>query len=177
MSLEIIYKNQQIAQLTEDGTLTLETAGKYVEGDIQAVYSGGVISFNGRTGAVTPQSGDYTAAMVGLGNVNNTSDVNKPVSAATQTALDAKQNKVQRVTVTLTAEGWENKSQTVTVPGVSATETEQLIQPVPASASRDAYEAAGIRATAQAANSLTFRCKTEPETALSVYVVITEVSA
>lgn len=26
---------------------------------------GGVISFNGRTGAVTPQSGDYTAAMVG----------------------------------------------------------------------------------------------------------------
>jgi hypothetical protein len=28
--------------------------------------------------------------MVGLGNVNNTSDVNKPVSAATQTALDLK---------------------------------------------------------------------------------------
>ena len=27
--------------------------------------SGGVASFNGRTGAVTPQSGDYTAAMVG----------------------------------------------------------------------------------------------------------------
>lgn len=32
-----------------------------------------------------------TAAMVGLGNVDNTSDANKPVSTATQTALDAKQ--------------------------------------------------------------------------------------
>lgn len=31
-----------------------------------------------------------TASMVGLGNVNNTSDANKPISTATQTALDAK---------------------------------------------------------------------------------------
>jgi hypothetical protein len=31
-----------------------------------------------------------TATMVGLGNVNNTSDANKPVSTATQTALDLK---------------------------------------------------------------------------------------
>ena len=33
-----------------------------------------------------------TATMVGLPNVNNTSDANKPVSTATQTALDAKAN-------------------------------------------------------------------------------------
>lgn len=32
-----------------------------------------------------------TKAMVGLGNVDNTSDANKPVSTATQTALDGKQ--------------------------------------------------------------------------------------
>jgi hypothetical protein len=31
-----------------------------------------------------------TASMVGLGNVNNTSDANKPISAATQAALDLK---------------------------------------------------------------------------------------
>ena len=31
-----------------------------------------------------------TAATVGLGNVNNTSDLSKPVSTATQTALDGK---------------------------------------------------------------------------------------
>ena len=33
-----------------------------------------------------------TASMVGLGNVNNTSDADKPVSTATQTALNAKLN-------------------------------------------------------------------------------------
>ena len=32
-----------------------------------------------------------TAAIVGLGNVNNTSDANKPISTAVQTALDLKQ--------------------------------------------------------------------------------------
>lgn len=34
--------------------------------------------------------GGVTKAMVGLGNVDNTSDANKPVSSATQTALDGK---------------------------------------------------------------------------------------
>lgn len=40
-----------------------------------------------------------TASQVGLGNVDNTSDVNKPVSTAQQTALDAKVDE----TITLTA--------------------------------------------------------------------------
>ncbi|GBR77134.1 phage tail fiber protein [Candidatus Termititenax persephonae] len=35
-----------------------------------------------------------TKAQVGLGNVNNTSDLDKPVLAATQTALNNKQNKI-----------------------------------------------------------------------------------
>lgn len=44
-----------------------------------------VQSVAGRTGAIT-----LTKSDVGLGNVDNTPDANKPVSAATQTALDAK---------------------------------------------------------------------------------------
>ena len=36
--------------------------------------------------------GGVTKAMVGLGNVDNTSDLNKPVSTATQAALDLKAN-------------------------------------------------------------------------------------
>ena len=47
-----------------------------------------VQSVAGRTGAVTLAKAD-----VGLGNVDNTSDANKPISTATQTALDAKQIK------------------------------------------------------------------------------------
>lgn len=44
-----------------------------------------VSSVNGQTGTVV-----LTKSDLGLGNVNNTSDANKPVSTATQTALDAK---------------------------------------------------------------------------------------
>lgn len=46
---------------------------------------GAVASVAGKTGAVTLVKGD-----VGLGNVDNTSDADKPVSTATQTALDGK---------------------------------------------------------------------------------------
>jgi hypothetical protein len=98
--------------------------------------SSSVTSFNGRTGAVVPTSGDYTAAdvgadvsgaaatvqgnltthigdtanphattkaQVGLGNADNTSDVNKPISTATQTALNAKEPSISTGT---TAQYW-----------------------------------------------------------------------
>lgn len=47
---------------------------------------GAVDSVNGQTGVVV-----LTKSDVGLGNVDNTSDANKPISTATQTALDNKQ--------------------------------------------------------------------------------------
>ena len=43
----------------------------------------GVYSFNGRTGAVSPASGDYTKSDVGLGNVVNTGDSATPVNGGT----------------------------------------------------------------------------------------------
>ena len=48
---------------------------------------GAVDSVNGRTGAVV-----LTKSDVGLSNVDNTTDANKPVSSATQTALNLKAN-------------------------------------------------------------------------------------
>jgi hypothetical protein len=48
-----------------------------------------VTSVAGKTGAVTLAKAD-----VGLGNVDNTSDLNKPVSSATQSTLDLKVDKV-----------------------------------------------------------------------------------
>ncbi len=47
---------------------------------------GSVVSVNGQTGVVTLAKAD-----IGLGNVDNTSDANKPISTATQTALNTKQ--------------------------------------------------------------------------------------
>ena len=58
--------------------------------DAESAAGGGVSRFNGRTGVVLPVAGDYTKAMVGLSDVDNTSDLNKPVSAATQTELNKK---------------------------------------------------------------------------------------
>lgn len=64
---------------------------------------GGVTSFNGRSGAVAPQTGDYTAAMVGAdaqgaaqtvqGNLNtHAENTVKHITAAERTAWNAKQN-------------------------------------------------------------------------------------
>lgn len=53
-----------------------------------------VISVNGQTGAVT-----LTKTDIGLGNVDNTSDVNKPISTATQTALNGKEPSISAGTV------------------------------------------------------------------------------
>lgn len=44
---------------------------KYWAEQASQAAGGGVMSFNGRSGAVTPQNGDYTAAMVGLDKVGN----------------------------------------------------------------------------------------------------------
>ena len=51
--------------------------------------TGAVTSVNTKTGAVVLAKAD-----IGLANVDNTSDANKPVSTATQTALDTKEDKL-----------------------------------------------------------------------------------
>lgn len=51
------------------------------------ITSGAVDSVAGKTGVVSLVKAD-----VGLGNVDNTSDLNKPISTATQTALNGKQD-------------------------------------------------------------------------------------
>jgi hypothetical protein len=60
----------------------------------RAANAAPVQSVAGKTGIVTLVKAD-----VGLGNVDNTSDANKPVSTATQTALNAKENTVASGTV------------------------------------------------------------------------------
>ena len=79
------------SQLTENSDAIATTA--FVHGLVDNVnhYSASnpppypVTSVNNKTGAVTLAKGD-----IGLGNVDNTSDANKPISNATQTALNNK---------------------------------------------------------------------------------------
>lgn len=75
---------------------------KYWAKAAQGAAGGGVTSFNGRSGAVVPKSGDYTAAMVGAdaqgaaetvqGNLNvHAENTVKHISAAERTAWNGKQ--------------------------------------------------------------------------------------
>lgn len=80
--------------------------------------------------------------------------------------------------ITLTVAGWDSttKTQTVSVTGVLADETKQLILPMPTSASMSAYTEAGIICTGQAAGKLTFTADTVPTASIDVYVTVTPVA-
>ena len=105
---------------TEDQVLT-----KTADGAAWKDPTGGVTSFNSRTGAITPQAGDYTAEMVGarantwmpsaadVGAVPTTRTVNsKPLSEdISLTAADVGAGApADSTTVTLTSAGWTGEA-------------------------------------------------------------------
>lgn len=73
-------------------------------------------------------------------------------------------------TVTIATSAWSSKAATIAVSGVTA---DNAVDVAPAEASYDAYVSAGIRASAQAAGKLTFKCKTTPTASISVNVKTT----
>ena len=80
--------------------------------------------------------------------------------------------------VTLTAAGWDSstKKQTVTVSGVLADTSKQVIWVAFASETAlDAYMDAGIVPVAQGANTVTFRADTVPTADITVNIVVQEV--
>ena len=93
-------------KLTADGgvgyvipTATADTLGGVMIGDNISVTADGVISANLSEYLKSAEISDwakaeskpvYTASEVGLGNVDNTADIDKPISTATQMALDSK---------------------------------------------------------------------------------------
>lgn len=70
---------------------------------------------------------------------------------------------------TLVAANWSSNTQTITVNGVTATNT-VIVGPIPTDAQD--YADAGILCTGQAANALTFTCVNVPATDLQVNIVI-----
>lgn len=91
----------QSTAFTPKDTLPSGNPAKVIKGadfDTEFGAIATAISSKADTTALTTHTGDtsnphsVTKAQVGLGNVDNTSDANKPVSTATQTALNAKQD-------------------------------------------------------------------------------------
>lgn len=113
----------------------------------------------------------------GYNGAHTGTQIDSAISAVQQkqTSWDAKQDAIKMYPVTLLSTGWDSsaKTQTVTVPGILADETKQLIRAIAASDSQSAYDDAGVYPSAQAANSLTFTTEDVPSTNLTVYVVVT----
>ena len=74
--------------------------------------------------------------------------------------------------VTLKSTGWTNKTQTVTIAGISSDEAAQRIIPIAHADSRSAYNEAGCKGVGQGEGSLTFECETVPSVDLKVWVEV-----
>lgn len=156
----------------------------------------GVTSFNGRTGAVTPKTGDYTAEMVGarpstwtptasdVGAVPTTRTINsKPLSSdVTLTAEDVGAGEPSNsTTITLTATGWTGSaapfSQQVAC-SIVAADTAVVAVDVDTPGTDADADAEAINAWAlctqqnptQGAGTLTFYCTEKPTINIPVKV-------
>lgn len=110
--------------------------------------------------------------------LTHVNDANIHVTAEEKTGWNAKAEKPKAVSVTLTAAGWDasTKKQTVTVPGVLADTSKQVIWVTQTTeAAIDAYLDAGIVPVAQAANAVTLRADTVPTADITVNIVVQEV--
>lgn len=157
-----------------EATLTLDQSQFKVNGSVQILNAGGDagISIPATQGSMVISgspiriaSGANDSAYIYHVATPTSDDMATPKSYVDQYAPHA-------TLVTLTVAGWNStaKTQTVTVSGILADESKQLIIAMPATASMTAYSDAGIQCTGQAANSLTFTATTVPTVAISVYV-------
>ena len=89
--------------------------------------------------------------------------------SAMDTTIGWKQSQHSSISVTLSSSGWSSSTQTVTATWVTASNT-VIVSPAPSSLTD--YADAGIYCSAQASNSLTFSCDTEPENDIVVNVLI-----
>lgn len=87
--------------------------------DADLINTGNVVtSVNGQTGVVV-----ITKTDVGLGNADNTSDANKPISIATQTALNGKQDSIGYTPENLANKGTDidsNQTSNIKYPTIKA---------------------------------------------------------
>ena len=79
LTAKVAGLEQQMAAITTPPTeyYTSAYGGEEIDAAVKKAsegLAGGVTSFNGRSGVVVPQSGDYTAAMVGSAPAQNDSD-------------------------------------------------------------------------------------------------------
>lgn len=171
------------------GTRTGEDTNnaRYWSEQAQNAAGGGVSSFNGRSGAVAPQIGDYTAEMVGAdeqgaaqtvqGNLNtHAQNTTVHITAAERTSWNGKSGKADSFTVTLTAAGWSAGAQTVSDSRFITSGYAYTV--CPAGDSFAGYTEAVIYADdVTTAGKMTFHCGETPTKNLTVNILRTEAAA
>ena len=100
LSNKIYLDNISSSAYRWSGSIYLKIPGDIVIGETSSsAYRGdrGKIAYD-HSNVKTGNPHNVTAAQVGLGNVNNTADASKPVSNATQSALDTKLDRILKYT-------------------------------------------------------------------------------
>ena len=177
------YSHSQITNGNPHGTTATDVGAVPVSTTVNGKALNGNITLDAddigaRANTWMPTAGDVGAVPTSRTVNSKALSTNITLTASdvgAASAADVEAAKPLRRTVTLSASGWSSDTQTVTVSGVLADETAQLITLVPAFASQTAYYDAGIIGTGQAANSITFTAKNgAPTSNLTVYVTIQE---
>lgn len=125
--------------------------------------------------AASPKANTASPTFTGDPKAPTPADNDNDTSIATTAYVmrEANKRQVNKITrtATLSATGWNSSSlqQAVTVSGVTAS---NLVEVSPAPASYEVASAASVYCLSQTTNSLTFKCKTIPATAITVNVVI-----
>lgn len=145
-----------------DGANTLSFRGDNIP-ELFLSGFGGQKSIYSMSANVDLGSSSYKWANVYTTKINNGSDITVPAVAGEMAV------KQVNTTITLTAAGWSNSSQTVSVTGMTATGV-VLVSPDPTDQAD--YTSAGIICSAQAAGTLTFTCSTTPTNDIDVVVVM-----
>jgi hypothetical protein len=103
-SVFTLTAQKEIARLS--GLLIYFTSGTYSNEQYKIMLNSGSVAlpYQPYEGKTVHETG-LTKSAVGLGNVDNTADKDKPISTATQTALDKKQDKLESGTNIKTIEG------------------------------------------------------------------------
>ena len=171
------------------GTRTGEDTNnaKYWAMAAQGAAGGGVSSFNGRSGAVAPQIGDYTAEMVGADaqgaaqtvqdNLNtHAENTVMHITAAERTAWNGKSGKADSFTVTLTAAGWSADTQTVSDSRFITSGYAYTVCPA-GDSFKDYAEAMIYADNVTTAGRMSFHCDVTPTKNLTVNILRMEATA
>ena len=146
--------------LSSDISLSASDVGA----DASGTASTAVSNHNSSSSAHSAQFGNKQDNITVSGMLKGTGASVVVATAGTDYALPA-----NGVAVTLTAAGWADNTQTVSVSGATDTNV-KVVSPAPASV--DEYASCGVKAAAEGAGTITFACTTVPENDLIVNVAI-----